>query len=48
MTDEEFKKEVEDLIEMLKNFRRIKDKGLKKWMKAVIRNQLNLLISKND
>lgn len=40
MTDEEFKKEVEDLVEMLNNFHRIKDNGLTKWLKREIREQM--------
>lgn len=44
MTDEEFKKEVEDLVEMLNNLRRIRDRGLKKWLKAEARRQLQLLL----
>lgn len=37
MTDEEFEKEIEDLSEMLKNLRLIKDKGRRKWLKREIR-----------
>jgi D-hexose-6-phosphate mutarotase len=48
MSDVEFKKEVDDLVEMLNNFRLIKDKGLKRWLKVEIRNQLNLLIQRNE
>ena len=40
MTDEEFEKEVRDLVEMLNNLHRIKDKGLTKWLKREIRAQL--------
>lgn len=32
MPDEEFKREVEALNEMLENLRLIKDKGRKKWL----------------
>ncbi|MDE6235334.1 MAG: hypothetical protein K2M56_06255 [Muribaculaceae bacterium] len=39
MTDEEFKKEVEDLVDMLNSLRRIKDKGRTKWLKREIREQ---------
>lgn len=34
MTDEEFEREVSDLVEMLKSLRLIKDKGRKRWLKA--------------
>lgn len=40
MTDEEFKKEVQDLVEMLNSLRLIKDKGQTKWLKREIREQL--------
>lgn len=40
MSDEEFKKEVEDLIEMLNNLHRIRDKGLTKWLKREIKSRL--------
>ena len=40
MTDEEFKKEVDDLVEMLNTLRLIKDKGRTKWLKREIRYQL--------
>ena len=40
MTDEEFEKEVRDLVEMLNNLHRFKDKGLAKWHKREIRDQL--------
>lgn len=43
MSDEEFKREVKDLVDMLNNFRHIKDKGRKKWLKAEIRYQVYLL-----
>ncbi len=43
MSDEEFKREVKDLVDMLDNFRQIKDKGRKKWLKAEIRYQIYLL-----
>jgi hypothetical protein len=45
MTDEEFKREVQNLVEMLNNLRLIKDKGLKRWLKVEIRNQLNQLMN---
>ncbi|MCM1139735.1 MAG: hypothetical protein NC453_14300 [Muribaculum sp.] len=44
MTDEEFEKEVKDLVEMLNNLHRIKDKGLKRWLKAEIKEQLRKLL----
>lgn len=44
MTDEEFKKEVQDLVDMLNILRRINDRGRKRWLKAEIRNQLRLLL----
>ncbi len=40
MTDEEFKKEVLDLVEMLYSLHLIKDKGRGKWLKREIRAQL--------
>lgn len=40
MTDEEFEKEVRDLVEMLNNLHKIKNKGLTKWLKNEIRAQL--------
>ena len=40
MTDEEFEKEVQNLVEMLNNLRLIKDKGRRRWLKAEIRAQL--------
>lgn len=44
MTDDEFKKEVEDLVEMLNHLRLIKDQGRTKWLKREIRAQMiNLL-----
>lgn len=45
MTDEEFEKEVEDLTELLRNLRRIKDKGRKRWLKAEIRIFLRKLMN---
>jgi hypothetical protein len=45
MTDEEFKREVQNLVEMLNNLRLIKDKGLRRWLKVEIRNQLNQLLN---
>lgn len=32
MTDEEFKREAQDLIEMLGSLRLIKDKGRRRWL----------------
>lgn len=45
MSDEEFQKEVQDLVGMLNSLRRIKDKGRKRWLKAEIRNQLRVLLT---
>lgn len=44
MSDEEFKMEVNDLVEMLNNLRKIRDKGRRKWLKAEIRVQLRALM----
>lgn len=44
MTDEEFRKEVQDLVEMLNSLHLIKDKGRKRWLKAEIRVQLTKLM----
>ena len=44
MTDEEFKKEVNELVGMLYNLRRIRDRSRKQWLKAEIRNQLRILM----
>ena len=40
MTDEEFEKEVKDLVGMLNNLHLIKDKDRTKWLKREIREQL--------
>ncbi len=45
MTDEEYESEVEDLGEMLRNLRRIKDKGLRKWLLREIRAQLLKIVN---
>lgn len=45
MTDDEFKKEMQDLVMMLENLRRIKDKGRRKWIKAEIRVLLTKLMN---
>ena len=44
MTDEEFEKEVKTLVEMLNSLRLIKDKGLTKWLKREIREQLIIIL----
>ncbi|MDE6801434.1 MAG: hypothetical protein K2J07_04905 [Muribaculaceae bacterium] len=44
MTDEEFKREVESLVENLNSLRLIKDKGRRKWLKREIRDQIIALI----
>ena len=43
MTDEEFKREVQDLVDMLNSLRLIRDKGRRQWLKAYIRLQLRNL-----
>lgn len=43
MSDEEYEREVKNLVGMLNNLRLIKDKGVRKWMKAEIRYQVYLL-----
>lgn len=45
MTDEEFKKEVDDLVDMLNILHRIKDKGNRRWLKVEIREQLRRLLN---
>ena len=40
MTDEELKKEVQDLVEMLNSLHLIKDKGRARWLKREIRAHL--------
>lgn len=42
--EDEFEKEVEDLTAMLRNFRLIKDKGQRKFLKQEIRILINLLL----
>lgn len=44
MTDEDFKKEVQDLVDMLNTLRLIKDKGRKGWLKREIRRQLQIIL----
>lgn len=44
MTDEQFQKEAQDLIENLKNLRLIRDKGRRKWLKVIVKEQLRILI----
>lgn len=44
MSEEEFKKEVQDLVAMLNNLRLIKDKGRRRWLKAEIIIQLRALM----
>lgn len=44
MTDDEFEREVQGLVEMLSHLRLIKDKGRKRWLKAEIRAQLSVLL----
>lgn len=45
MTDEEYEKEVNDLVEMLGCLRLIRDKGQRKWLKREIREQLIRIIN---
>lgn len=45
MSDEEFEKEVRDLVEMLNDLHRIRDKGLTKWLRREIREQLRKIIT---
>lgn len=47
MTDEEFKKEVSDLMELLESHHRIRDKSLTKWIKREIRYKINSLLNEN-
>ena len=47
MTDDEFEKEVRDLVEMLNHLHRIKDKSLTKWLKREIRDQLIRIIKEH-
>lgn len=44
MTDDDYLKEVKDLVDMLNSLRLIKDKGQRKWLKAEIRHQLTKLL----
>lgn len=44
MTVDEYEKEVTDLVEMLNNFRRIKDKGLNRFLKFEIKEQLHKIL----
>ncbi len=44
MSDEEFEKEVKDLVEMFADLHRIRDKGLTKWLKREIREQVRKII----
>ena len=44
MTDDEFKSEVQSLVEMLNNLRLIKDKGRRNWLIRELRVLFNLLI----
>lgn len=45
MTKEEFDREVQDLVDMLKNLRKIKDRGRRAWLKKEIRRHLNGLMN---
>lgn len=44
MTDEDFKKGLDDLTEMIAILRRIKDRSRRKWLKADIRFLLRELM----
>lgn len=44
MSDEEFKKEVNDLVELLNSLHLIRDKGLRKWLKIEIKEQIRRLL----
>lgn len=44
MDEEEFKREIKDLVDMINNLRLIKDKGRRRWLKTIIREQLRILI----
>lgn len=44
MTDEDFEREVESLVENLYNLRLIKDKGRRPWLKKIIRAQVAVLL----
>lgn len=44
MTDEQFMKEVEDLVEMLKSLLLIRDKGNRRWLKTEIRALVQRLL----
>ena len=44
MTDKEFEIGVEDLARMLKNIRRIRDKGQKSKLKREVRSLMNELL----
>ena len=44
MTDEEFQREVEALVDLLNSLRLIRDKGRKQWLKAAIRTQMRMLL----
>lgn len=46
MTDEEFQKELQDLVEMLESLYRIKDRNRTKWLKDEIRIHLIEILSK--
>ncbi len=44
MTDEEFQKEVDDLVAMLNDFRLIRDTGRRKWLSREIRAMMTRLL----
>lgn len=46
MEDEEFEKDLENLIGLLRSLQRINDVGRQKWLKAEIRILLNKMLRK--
>lgn len=44
MEEDQFEKEVDDLVAMLNTLRLIKDKGRKRFLKAAIRLQMRKLL----
>lgn len=44
MDNEEFERKIEDLAEMLKSLRLIKDRGRKRWLKTEIKASLKELL----
>lgn len=44
MPDEEFERKLAELVEMLRNLRQIKDRGLKPWLKVEVKELLRELL----